>query len=105
MQKKSLNAKNSIRKKETTNKQEMDSSRNITIRIVSDLKSIEQNKRIGFLLKGSDLTIDCLCISSIGADIGFVTGEARSIDIPQAIRESTIDGIISGLRACLQTQE
>lgn len=99
MPKEFQNTKNSIRKKKTTNKQEMDSSRNITIRIVSGLESIERNRRIDFLLKGSDLTIDYLNISDDSFGIGFVTGEVRSIDIPQAIRELTIDGIISGLKS------
>lgn len=41
MPKKFQNTKNSIRKRETTNKQEMDGP---TIRIVSDLESIKQNR-------------------------------------------------------------
>lgn len=99
MPKEFQNAKNGIRKKKTTNKQEMDSSRNITIRIASDLESIERNRRIEFSIKGEDLTIDYLSISSRVAEIGFVTGEVKSTDIPQAIRELTIDGIISGLKS------
>ncbi|MGL9759079.1 MAG: hypothetical protein ACR5LA_09990 [Wolbachia sp.] len=96
MPKEFRNAKNSVRKKKTTNKREMDSS---TISIGSDLESIERNRRVEFTIKGEDLTIDYLSISSRVAEIGFVTGEVRSIDIPQAIRESTIDGIISGLKS------
>lgn len=96
MPKKFPKTKNSMRKQKTTNKQGMD---NPTIRIASSLESIERNRRIEFSIKGEDLTIDYLFISSRVAQIGFVTGEVRSIDIPQAIRESTINGIILGLKS------
>lgn len=96
MPKKFQSTKNSIRKRETINKQKMDSP---TIRIVSDLESIEQKKRVGFSIKGKGLIVKDLSISSRVAQIGFVTGIVNSIDIPQAIRESTIDGIILGLKS------
>ncbi|KLT23085.1 hypothetical protein wVul_0288 [Wolbachia endosymbiont of Armadillidium vulgare str. wVulC] len=96
MPKEFQNTKNSMRKRETTNKQEMDSP---TIRIASDLESIEQNRRIEFSIKGKDLTIDYLSISSRVAQIGFVTGEVKSIETPQAICESIINGIILGLKS------
>lgn len=96
MPKKFQNTKNSMRKRETTNKQEMDGP---TIRIVSDLESIKQNRRVEFLIKGENLTVKDLSISSRAAEIGLVTGIVNSIDIPQAIRESTIDRIILGLKS------
>lgn len=94
MPEKFQNTKNSMRKRETTNKQEMDRA---TIRIVSDLESIEQNRRVEFSIKGKDLIVDYLSISSRVAEIGFTTGEVKSIDIPQAIRESTMERIISDI--------
>ncbi|MFL3877119.1 hypothetical protein [Wolbachia endosymbiont of Trichogramma kaykai] len=85
-----------MRKRETTNKQEMDGP---TVRIVSDLESIKQNRRVEFLIKGENLTVEDLSISSRAAEMGLVTGIVNSIDIPQAIRESTIDGIILALKS------
>ncbi|GFR20231.1 uncharacterized protein TNCT_526351 [Trichonephila clavata] len=70
-----------------------------TIKIASELENIERNRRIEFSIKGEGLIIDYLSISSRVAEIGFVAGIVNSIDIPQAIRELTIDGIISGLKS------
>lgn len=66
MPKKFQNTKNSIRKREITNKQEMNGP---TIRIVSDLESIEQNRRVEFLIKGENLTVKDLSISSRAAEM------------------------------------
>ncbi len=96
MPKKFQSTKNSIRKRETINKQKMDSP---TIKIASELENIEQNRRIEFSIKGEGLIIDYLSISSRYAGIGFITGEVKTIYIAPEILESTIDRIVSGLKS------
>lgn len=77
----------------------MINSRGTKIKILSSVQSIERYKSIGFVIKGKDLAINGLVISSKSVQICFVTGETSSITAIEAEYKLIIDNIASDLKS------